>query len=539
VPGRGVLERHRRAGIEPVPPSPLTLARSLSGAAETLATLLSMFVIADRNLLTTSGAMDLFPISEGMRSVPAAPGARRYEVSLDGLNERLRAVLEGLSDGSQAGLFTAIPSGADDDPDLGPVLAVCGPRVLPLKGLAILPPELRFNRPACGSAAALVEGNHRIFAAKEWINGVNGYAIAPSEFRREMSVWSHSEGGLFRNGEYGPLAEWLAEQIEPLEELKADLAAHDDALEPDVIEKLTGQAAKLWDRIEGDLPLPQPRPTWEHPGEDWTGESVAGRPHGRWTMTWDGVVVREEHYRDGLRHGHATRWHLEDELMEEFASLSREQLLAIDDDPFQWVQGAVERVGTFVDGAAHGEFQFFDSKGRLLQEGRYEHGWPEGRWTVHPEAARGLAEAASVEYSNGLAVSWTIPPLAFDAVRVERDDAPATTLAALARDADGVILVDCAQTSEHDLAEDDARELAELNLLAVGVHPDAPGRGTFAGHPIDIVADPAAGLTRAYGTYHERLSLLTYLDKDGRLLGGSDQREGLRLARRFERDSEQ
>lgn len=484
--------------------------------------------------------MDLFPISDGMRSVPAAPGARRYDVSLDGLNERLRAVLAGLSDELQAALFTAFPADTDDDPDLGPVLAVCGPRMLSLQGLAILPPELRFNRPACGPAAALVDGDHRIFAAQRWINGVNGYAIAPSDFRQGISVWSHSEGGLFRNGEYGPLAEWLAEQIEPLEDLLADMIANDNDVEPAQIEKLTGQAAELWDRIAGDLPLPEPRPTWERPGEDWTGELVAGRPHGRWTMTWDGVVVREEHYRDGLRHGPTTRWHLEEEFKEEFASLSREELLAIDDDPFESVQGAVERVGTFVDGAAHGEFRFFDSKGRPLQEGRYEHGWPEGRWTVHPEAARGLAEAASVEYSNGVPVSWTIPQFAFHAVSVKHGDAPATTLATLARDADGVIVVNCSETSEHDLAEDDARELAELpNVLAVGVHPSAPGRGTFGGRPIDVVADPAAGLTRAYGTYHERLSLLTYLDKDGRELGGSDQREGLRLARWFERDSEQ
>jgi hypothetical protein len=475
--------------------------------------------------------MDLFPISDGERSVPAAPGARRYDVSLDGLNERMRSVLAGLSVESQAGLFAPLPAGADDDPDLGPALAVCGPRLLPLQGLAILPPELRFNSTRLG-------GNHRIFAAQRWINGVNGYAIAPSEFRPTLSVWSHSEGGLFHNGEYGPLAEWLAEQIEPLEGLLAEMVANGDAFEPDEIEKLTGQSAELWDLVRDDLPLPQPRPTWDHPGEGWTGESVAGRPHGRWTMTSDGVVVREEHYRNGLRHGPAVRWHLEDRIKEEFASFSHEQLMAIDD----WcesVQGAVERVGTFVDGAAHGEFRFFDTKGRLLQEGRYEHGWPEGRWTVHPEAARGLADTASVEYRAGIPVSWTIPPFAFHAVSVKHGDAPATTLATLARDADGVIMVNCAQTSEYDLTDDDARELAGLaNILVVGVHPTAPGHGHFGGRPIDVVADPAAGLTRAYGTHHESLSLLTYLDKQGRLLGGSERLARLSLAKWFERDRE-
>lgn len=476
--------------------------------------------------------MDLFPICDGVRSVPAAPGARRYDVSLDALNERLRAVLAGMSVELQAGLFSALPAGADDDVDLSAALAVCGPRLLLLQDLAILPPELRFNSTRLG-------GNHRIFAAKRWINGVNGYAIAPSEFRPAMSVWSHSEGGLFRNGEYGPLAEWLAEQIEPLENLLASMVADDDEFAPDEIAKLTDQAVALWERIREDLPLAQPRPAWTHPGADWTGELVAGVPHGRWTMAWDGVVVREEHYRNGLRHGPATRWHPEDQVKKEFASLSSEQLMDVDDDWLESVQGAVERVGTFVDGAAHGEFRFFDNKGRPLQEGRYERGWPEGRWTIHPEAAIGLADTASVEYSAGIPVSWTIPAFAFDSVSVKRGDAPAATLAVLARDADGVIVVDCSQTSEHDLAEDDARELAELpDLLVVGVHPAAPGRGSFGGRPIDVVADPAAGLTRAYGTHHERLSLLTYLDKQGRLLGGTERLTRLRLAKWFEPDSE-
>ncbi|GIJ50938.1 hypothetical protein Val02_78240 [Virgisporangium aliadipatigenens] len=476
--------------------------------------------------------MDLFPISDGMRSVPAAPGARRYDVSLDGLHERLRSVLGGLSVELQAGLFVPLPAGADDDPDLAPALAVCGPRLLPLQDLAILPPELRFNSTRLG-------GNHRIFAARRWINGVNGYAIAPSEFRPAMSVWSHSEGGLFSNGEYGPLAEWLAEQIEPLEDLLAGMAADDDEFEPDEIAKLTDQAAVLWERLREDLPPAQPRPAWAHPGADWTGTSVAGVPTGRWTMTRDGVVVREEHYRNGLRHGPVTRWHPAERIKKEFASLSREQLMAIDEDWLESVQGAVERVGTFVDGAAHGEFRFFDNKGRPLQEGRYEHGWPEGRWTVHPEAAVGLADTASVEYSAGIPVSWTIPPLAFDSVPVNRVDAPVTTLAALSRDANGFIVVNCTQTSEHDLAEEDARELAGLpGILVVGVHPAVPGRGSFGGRPIDIVADPAAGLTRAYGAQHERLSLLTYLDKHGRLLGGSERLTRLRPAKWFDLDSE-
>jgi hypothetical protein len=473
--------------------------------------------------------MDLFPLSDGVRSVPAAPGARRYEVTIDDLNRRLSAVLAGLTDQLRAGLFTALTAGADDDPDLGSVLAVCGPRLLPLSDLAILPPELRFN-------STRIDGVHRIFAAKQWINGVNGYALAPSEFRAAMSVWAHSEGGLFRNGEYGPLTEWLAEQLEPLEELLAD----DGEIPPELVGKLEQQAADLWQRIKEDLPSPQPRPAWDSPGPDWTGELVAGRPHGRWTMTSDGVVTREEHYRDGRRHGPTTRWHLKDEVKQEYAALSREQLMEIDDDWLESVQGAVERTGMFADGAAHGEFQFFDAKGRPLQEGRYAHGWPEGRWTVHPEAATGLAEAASVDYAAGIPVSWTIPPLAFDSVRVERDGAPATTLAGTVDGPiAGVIVVNCAQTSEHDLAGDDARDLAELpDVLVVGVHPDTPGAGSLGGRPIEIVADPGAGLTRAYGTHHDHLSLLTFLDHQGSLLGGSERRAGLRLRKWFEPDGE-
>ncbi|WP_285689433.1 hypothetical protein [Actinoplanes sp. NBRC 103695] len=456
--------------------------------------------------------------------MPAAPGARRYDVTIDDVNRRLRAVLAGLPADQQAGLITPLPGGADDDTDLGPALAVCGPRLLLERDLAILPPELRFN-------STRMFGVHRIFAAKRWVNGVNGYAIAPSDFRPGMSVWAHSEGGLFRNGEYGPLAEWLAEQIEPLEALVADRTE----LEPELVDRLTQQAADLWEGIESDLPDAQPRPSWDHPGEEWSGELVAGRPHGRWTMTNAGVVVREEHYRNGLRHGPTTRWHLEDQVKQQYASLSMEQLEEIDDDWLESVRGAVERVGVFVDGAAHGEFRFFDKKGRPLQEGRYVRGWPEGRWTVHPEAARGLADAASVEYSAGIPVSWTIPPLAFDAVQVERGDAPAGPLASLASAASGVILVDCAQTSEHDLAEGDAQDLAGLpGLLVVGVHPDSPGRGRFGGRPIEVVADPAARLTRAYGTNHEHLTLLTFLNGQGSLLGGSEKLARLRLPTWFE-----
>jgi hypothetical protein len=81
-------------------------------------------------------------------------------------------------------------------------------------------------------------------------------------------------------------------------------------------------------------------------------------------------------------------------------------------------QGHVEREGAYVDGAAHGAIRFIDESGRLLQEGPYEHGWPQGR--------------------------------------------------------------DWAGASVHDLPGHAAQELAELpDLLVLGVHPDSPGSGQF------------------------------------------------------------
>ncbi|MEZ0111026.1 hypothetical protein ABH920_005041 [Catenulispora sp. EB89] len=97
----------------------------------------------------------------------------------------------------------------DDDPELGPVLGLGGPRLLTRDGIAILPPQRRFNRVRAGQV-------YRIFAAGRWANAVNGYALAPSEWRPGMAVWGYSESGLYQEAEWGSVAEWLIEFVAPL-----------------------------------------------------------------------------------------------------------------------------------------------------------------------------------------------------------------------------------------------------------------------------------------------------------------------------------
>jgi hypothetical protein len=181
-------------------------------------------------------------------------------------------------------------------------------------------------------------------------------------------------------------------------------------------------AEELRERLEGDLGSPQPRPDWQLPAGRgtpsrpgaWSGEVVAGRAEGAWTFSRPGVVTREETYAHGRRHGPATRWHVvEDRRPDSDAD-------DLEDDPFVYRQGHVEREGAYVDGAAHGVFRFLDKSGWLLQEGPYEHGWPQGRWTVHPAATRGVAEPASVDYDSGVPAGWSIPPTAFDSVQLRQ-----------------------------------------------------------------------------------------------------------------------
>jgi hypothetical protein len=121
--------------------------------------------------------MDLFPLHDGNRKAPSAPGARKAVYSVEDAAGVVRDALAHLErEGLTAALFPALTpdAPADDDPDPGPVLGLCGPR-------------LRFNRTRGGTV-------YRMFAVDRWINGVNGYAVAPSDWRPGLSVWSHSEG---------------------------------------------------------------------------------------------------------------------------------------------------------------------------------------------------------------------------------------------------------------------------------------------------------------------------------------------------------
>lgn len=476
--------------------------------------------------------MDLFPLYDGNRKVPSAPGARKAACSVEDAAGVVRDVLAHLEqEGLTAALFPALAPEApadhdpepDPDPDLGPVLGLCGPRLLTRAGIAILPPDRRFN-------CARSDQAYRMFAVGRWANGVNGYALAPSDWRPELSVWAYSDRGLHREGEWDSVAQWLVEFVEPLQRYTA--GETDPAQRAVLVDDWSEHAMELWSSIEGDLLRPQPRPDWSRPGpgdpdspqepSPWSGEVVAGRPQGLWTCSRDGVVVRAESYVQGRRHGPATRWHVDTELRPDADddAVDADADDDLDADPFVYRQGHVEREGTYVDGAAHGVFRFFDDRGRLLQEGSYEHGWPQGRWTVHPAAARGLVEPAYVEYDAGVPVSWSIPPLAFDCVELVRDGGALTTLAELARGSRGVVLLDCADEPVHNLPQRAVTELAGLpELLVLGVHPDTPGSGRLGERAVDVVADPTGGLTRAYGATPDRLLAVTCLDAEGGFRG--------------------
>ncbi|WP_370378042.1 toxin-antitoxin system YwqK family antitoxin [Catenulispora sp. GAS73] len=356
---------------------------------------------------------------------------------------------EGLTEALFPALISA-PS-VDDDPDLAPVLGACGPRLLTRDGIAILPPERRFNCVRGGQV-------YRIFAAGRWTNGVNGYALAPSDWRPGLAVWGYSEGGSYQETEWGSVAEWLIEFVAPLRKFTAGAA--DPAQRAQLIDEWREKGASQWSSIEGDLGLPEPRPDW----------------------------------------GPATRWH----------DSSIDQ------------QGHLEREGAYVDGAAHGLFRFFDERGSLLQEGEYEYGWPQGRWTVHPAATVGLAEAAHVEYDQGVPVDWSVPPLAFDTVRLVREDGAPTTLAELARSSRAVVLIDCADQPVHALPERVVNEVAELpDLLVLGVHPNTASSGRIGERAVDVLADPTGGLARAYGLTPDKLHAVTYLTVEGGFRGAA------------------
>ncbi len=472
-----------------------------------------------------------FPLHCENRSVPTAPGSRKASHTPAEAAQIIGDVLTRLDELGAANLFFPLSCDAeiDDDPVLGPTLGPYGPRVLLTADLVILPPSRRF------SGERDVAPNW-IFALKPNQDGIDGFALAPSEFRDELAVWSYSESGLLTEGEWGSITDWLVEMLASL----GSVQIGDDADPSTMAIRLSESAIALWNATEYDLPSsPRPRPDWtrhlfhENSVEKWLGERKAGRPEGVWTLWRNGVVVREETYLQGRRHGPITWWHQEVDFLGDPTNAAA---AGSDDDEFAYRQGSPSRRGCFVDGAAHGHFEFFDERGRLLQEGNYEHGWPEGRWVVYPIAPRGVVGESVVDYRAGVPVSWSIAPLAFHCVALHSDDNPPVTLAELSAGHRGVVLVDCAESTDLEISERVAGELATLEeILIVGVHPTMPGSGRLGERGFPILADASGDLIRAYGNPDGALMPLTYFGEDGTRRGGSTLRHA-RLAAVFRAD---
>jgi hypothetical protein len=321
-----------------------------------------------------------------------------------------------------------------------------------------------------------------------WRNGVTGYALAPSEFRAGLSIWGYSEGGLLLPDEYSSVEEWLGELVGGLEAVAASGREVEDAEE-------------LWESVRRDLPKAEPPPTWTPPIVD-----------GTYRRTTEGVVDREEAYRDGRRHGKLTWWHLIDELPQ---GLSEEELMSPDVE-ITVRQGPVVRSGTYVDGAAHGEFRFFDDRGRPTYEVVFERGYPSGTCVVFPEAALGLCEQATIRYDAGVPVEWSIPEFGYSSVKLVRVGGE-TTLKEYAG-GEPLVLVDCLEKREHAVAVKDEPELE--GVKTIGVAAEA-GHGRLGSREIEIVGDARRQLGLAYGHDRERLMPLTYFRADGSHAGGS------------------
>ncbi len=119
-------------------------------------------------------------------------------------------------------------------------------------------------------------------------------------------------------------------------------------------------------------------------------------------------------------------------------------------------------------------------------------------------------------------VDWSLPPLAFDTVQLVREGGTPTTLAELARGGGAVVLIDCAEKPVHELPERVVTELAELpDLLVLGIHPDTAGSGRIGERTVEILADPTAGLARAYGLTPDKLHAVTYLNTEGGFRGAA------------------
>ncbi|HUJ58618.1 MAG TPA: hypothetical protein VLX92_09000 [Kofleriaceae bacterium] len=422
-----------------------------------------------------------FPLSSDGRTIRAVPGSRKTAVERDAALGELRELLATIDTRLFARL--PVPAERDDDPLLGPLLAVCGPRVHVPAELAILPPSRRFNRP----------GDRRVFAAKPYMDGVTGYVLAPSELRPELAICGYSESGLLLAEEYAAPHEWLLE-------LCAALVGASPGRDPD----------ELWEIIAGDLPPGEPARPVAPPLRD-----------GVWRRERGGVIDREETYRDGLRDGPLRWWSVDDYLPPGADPMTEPEVR----------RGAVMREGTFVRGFAHGDFRFCDDLGRPTHEVRFERGWPVGRCTAYPEGTSGLCEPASIDYELGVPVRWTIPPLAHASVAVVRAGAPPATLAELATGRP-IVLVDCSATTAHAIPDALDRELATCGALIVGIAP-APGRAMVGSHAVEVVADPEGKLARAYGHRHRRLLSITLLRAGGQFAGAGRLASMRALARKL------
>lgn len=411
-----------------------------------------------------------FPLVQDDRAISAAPGARKSAVTRDAAIQRARQILDSLAARGLDGLFARVlPAEPELDPLLGPIGDLVHGRLYLPEQIAILPPSRRFDT-----------SGHRLLGVRPYANGYTGFGLAASEWRPGPAIWGFSESGLRRHEEYASPHEWLLELLEPLsgEVEVGDLDLH-------------AAAHETWSRIEGDLLEGAPP---EEPASIADGTRVSRRDQ----------LEHEECYRGGLRHGSARAWSLEegDEEDDEGAPLLR--------------RTALRREGQFVAGFAEGPFRFYDEVGRPTHELTYVRGFPHGRSLVHPAATRGLCDAATVEYVEGVPVSYAIPAYAASVVPLARPDAPPATLAAIAGGR-AVLLVDCHAASEHPLKPRAAAELAALSgvaLIGVGARP---GRARLGAHELEVVADPEGKLLRAYG--HPRgWSELTAIGPTGRPL---------------------
>jgi len=411
-----------------------------------------------------------FPLAQDGRVIRAVPGSRRFATVPTA--DEFRAAIAKID----PRVLFPLADEPDDDPLLGPLLAICKPCLHVPGEMALLPPSLRFNR-----------NGKRVFAATKWMNGVTGFVLAPSEFRPGLAVWGFSESGLRNHEEYATPMEWLIEFIAGLEHAQP------------------GDPEELWHMIEGDLPNAEPPLSLEPPIID-----------GTWTHATEGVVDRQEEYQRGKRHGSLTWWHVLEEL-------PADTDISEGDFEFTYRQGPIIREGRFEAGAAHGPFRFFTERGKPSYEADFVRGFPSGECIVHPEATLGICEPATIRYEAGVPIAWTVPEYAYSSVRLDRDGKPPASLLEIAHD-EPVVLVNCFEAREHPCKD-------EVDVAVVGVAAE-PGRGKLGDKAIEIVGDRDGKLTRAYGHANEKLLPVTLVKANGAFAGAGQLAHALRNVRK-------